>query len=421
MRLAEMDTPLPPILVDRLTMRVIDGMHRLMAASLRGRDTIDVVFFDGSEADMFLRAVQENITHGLPLSQADRRAAAERIIASHPDMSDRAVGQVAGLAAKTVATMRKRSTDNVLQLSGRVGMDGKVRPLDYAEGRKRAAEVLTQQPEASLRDVARAAGVSPATALDVRKRLERGEVPAPGKPKAAAGVVASGGGANNSSLAWHSGLQPAFRSSSTSQHPAATVEKLLRDPSLRDNEQGKGMLRLLHVNAVGAEQLPDVAAAVPPHCVSIVVQLARQYAKMWQDFARELDGRARIIDPLLSAVLPADIHSHCMVDPHFFGGGTALRPGHVVVVEQPSALGDWGAARPRSSRDWMIKRVAALPGDTLTTRSVVPHGNLFVLGDNRDASIGSPAVRFLPRRPPARHRYPIPLENRIHLVTCESS
>jgi hypothetical protein len=57
------------------------------------------------------------------------------------------------------------------------------------------------------------------------------------------------------------------------------------------------MLRLPHINAVGAEQLPDVAAAVPPHCVSIVVGLARQYAQMWQDFARELDGRARIIDP----------------------------------------------------------------------------------------------------------------------------
>jgi hypothetical protein len=72
----------------------------------------------------------------------------------------------------------------------------------------------------------------------------------------------------------------------------------MRDPSLRNNERGKGMLRLLHVNAVGAEQLPDVAATVPPHCVAIIVQLARQYAKMWQDFAGELDGRARIIDPV---------------------------------------------------------------------------------------------------------------------------
>ena len=57
------------------------------------------------------------------------------------------------------------------------------------------------------------------------------------------------------------------------------------------------MLRLLHVNAVGVVQLPDVAATVPPHRVGIVVRLARQYAKMWHDFARELDGRARIIDP----------------------------------------------------------------------------------------------------------------------------
>ena len=79
------------------------------------------------------------------------------------------------------------------------------------------------------------------------------------------------------------------------------VQKLLRDPSLRGNEQGKGMLRLLHINAVSAEQLPDAAEAVPPHCVAIIVQLARQYAKMWQDFARELDERARIIDPFAAA------------------------------------------------------------------------------------------------------------------------
>ena len=298
LRLAEMDTPLPPILVDKRTMRVIDGMHRLMAASLQGRETIDVVFFDGSDADMFLRAVQENVTHGLPLSHADRRAAAERIIASHPNMSDRAISQVAGLAAKTVATIRKRSSDNAPQSTGRVGIDGKVRPLDFMEGRRRAAELLTQQPDASLRDVARCAGISPATALDVRKRLERGEVAVPGSPQAPGGAVASGQGAKGATPVPDSGTQPAPRSSPASQMPADAVEKLLRDPSLRNNEKGKGMLRLLHVNAVGAGQLPEVAAALPPHCVSTVVQLARQYARMWHEFATELDGRARIIDPL---------------------------------------------------------------------------------------------------------------------------
>ena len=41
-RLAEAETRLPPILVDRRTMRVIDGMRRLIAASLKGQETIDV-------------------------------------------------------------------------------------------------------------------------------------------------------------------------------------------------------------------------------------------------------------------------------------------------------------------------------------------------------------------------------------------
>jgi ParB-like chromosome segregation protein Spo0J len=302
-RLAETETPLPPILVDKRTMRVIDGMHRLIAASLQGQERIDVIFFDGNEADVFLRAVQENVAHGLPLSQADRRAAAERIIASHPHMSDRAIGHSVGLAAKTVAAIRKSSSEEVPQSNTRVGRDGRARPLDSGIGRRRAAELLTDQPDASLRDVARAAGISPATVLDVRKRLERGESPIPEKPAANAARkdgLGNGTRTNAGNDGVPSAPAPALRFGSlakTAPDAAATVEKLLRDPSLRNNETGKGMLRLLHVNAVGAEQLPDVAAAVPPHCVGIVVQLARQYAKMWQDFARELDGRARIIDP----------------------------------------------------------------------------------------------------------------------------
>jgi ParB-like chromosome segregation protein Spo0J len=299
-RLAETETPLPPILVDKRTMRVIDGMHRLMAASLQGRKTINVTFFDGSETEVFLRAVQENVAHGLPLSHADRRAAAERIIASHPHMSDRAIGHSVGLAAKTVAVIRKSSSEEIPQSNARVGRDGRVRPLDSGAGRRRAADLLTQRPDASLRDVARAAGISAATVLDVRKRLERGESPVP--EKAAANAARKDAGGNGAAADTDTGgtSARAIRFSSrvvVPPDPAAAVERLFRDPSLRNNQRGQGMLRLLHVNAVGAEQLPDVAAAVPPHCVGVVVQLARQYAKMWQDFALELDGRARIIDP----------------------------------------------------------------------------------------------------------------------------
>jgi ParB-like chromosome segregation protein Spo0J len=299
-RLAETETPLPPILVQKSTMRVIDGMHRLMAASLQGRETIGVIFFDGTDADIFLRAVQENVAHGLPLSQADRRAAAERIISSHPHMSDRAIGHSVGLAAKTVAAIRKRSSGETPQSNVRVGRDGRARPLNSGERRQRAADLLAQQPEASLRDVARVTGIAPATVLDVRKRLERGEPPVPAKRPAnsrtASGAEASADG--NEAAAPAVRFDPRSASRSTvPRDPAAIVQKLLRDPSLRSSERGKGMLRLLYVNAVGAEQLQDLAASVPLHCVAIFVQLARQYAEMWQDFAMELDARARVIDP----------------------------------------------------------------------------------------------------------------------------
>ena len=313
-RLAETDVPLPPILVDRRTMRVIDGMHRLMAASLQGRETIDVEFFEGTEADVFLRAVQENIAHGLPLTQADRRAAAERIIATHPRMSDRAIGHVTGLAAKTVAAIRKRSTDDPAQSNTRVGRDGRVRRLDSSEARRRAAELLTSQPGSSLRDVARTVGISPATVLDVRKRLERGESPVPGR-LAVRGSSGSGQMANGSThvevgVPARGPQAPdvtAETRPTSPADPAATVAKLLRDPSLRNSDRGKGMLRLLHVNAVSEAELPDTVGAVPPHCVGVVVQLARHYARMWHEFAKELDGRARIIDPSTTGRLVSSI------------------------------------------------------------------------------------------------------------------
>ncbi len=283
--LAETEAPLPPILVDRRSMRVIDGMHRLLAASVKGQETIDVEFFDGNTEDAFLRAVEANVTHGLPLSQADRRAAAARIIVSHPHFSDRAIGESTGLAARTVASLRRRSTDEVPQLNARVGRDGRVRPLDRMAGRRRVAELLTGHPRASLRQVARAAGVSPATASDVRRRLERGEEPG---TSPAAGAGEAGAGPPEAGRP----IRQVVRLSAASE-----LERLSRDPSLRHNEQGRRLLRLLQHNAVEPRDWSGVAAAVPPHCTVAVMQLARQYAQMWQSFARELDDRVRVIDP----------------------------------------------------------------------------------------------------------------------------
>ena len=98
---------LPAILVNRRTMRVIDGMHRLSAARLAGAGTIRAEFIDTDERTAFLLAVRANTRRGLPLSLADREAAAERILSWYPYWSDRSIAAIAGLAATTVgATAR---------------------------------------------------------------------------------------------------------------------------------------------------------------------------------------------------------------------------------------------------------------------------------------------------------------------------
>ena len=98
--LAESEAQLPPIVVHGQSMRVIDGMHRIRAAVLRGEEKIEARIYHGTEDDAFVLAVQLNIAHGLPLSRADRTAAAVRIMRSHPRWSNRMVASaiLCGLA-----------------------------------------------------------------------------------------------------------------------------------------------------------------------------------------------------------------------------------------------------------------------------------------------------------------------------------
>ncbi|MEU5589888.1 ParB/RepB/Spo0J family partition protein [Streptomyces chrestomyceticus] len=287
LRLAAIEGALPPILVDRRTMCVIDGLHRLMAASLKGQKDIDVRFFDGSREEAFLKSVEANVEHGLPLSQADRTAAALRILKSHPTMADRAIAKSTGLGARTVAQLR-RSSDSVPQSDFRVGRDGKVRPLDGAQGRLRVAELMRDNPDASLRQVARSAGVSPATALDVRRRLERGDQPVPSQRSRSRGEAGP---------AKPEPVDPAPVPAAAAPPTAATLDKLMRDPSLRQSELGRRLLRMFRENVLGASEMNDICASVPSHCIELIVELSRRNSQIWDGFAQELNRRARIVNP----------------------------------------------------------------------------------------------------------------------------
>jgi hypothetical protein len=286
--LAESAGVLPPILVHRPSMRVIDGMHRLGAAKLRGEETVSVEFFDGDEAEAFVLAVKANITHGLPLTGYDREAAVTRLLELYPQRSDRWIAGVAGLGPGMVAAIRSRVFVEDAATAARIGRDGKVRPLNSAGARRVASQVIAERPEASLREVARLAGLSPATVRDVRDRMRRGDDPVPPRERdrgrgrhsdpVGAARVNSGAGRRN---------EP--------RDTQTLLQILNRDPALRFNESGRSLLRWLAVRVRGGQDWADLVDSIPPHCAYIVAELAMKCAEEWTTFAGRLEERLRDI------------------------------------------------------------------------------------------------------------------------------
>ncbi|MGW7413461.1 ParB/RepB/Spo0J family partition protein [Streptomyces sp. NPDC054863] len=265
-----------PVLVHRDTLRVVDGMHRLQAARLRGEELIAVRYLDGPDSEVFIHSVAANVSHGLPLTLTDRKAAAGRILTSHPDLSDRAVARITGLSPKTVGVVRRASTEEVPQSEVRVGADGRSRPLDAAQRRQSARTYLAAHPGATLSEIAASAGVSVSTACEIRQRVRR-DASAPPPPRPGAEREA-GGGSRAGGVGAPTGAQRERR-----------IETLAKDPSLRFTESGRALLRWLNNRAPDLEAGQQLMAAVPVHCSHAVADLANTYAREWQRFASALD------------------------------------------------------------------------------------------------------------------------------------
>ncbi|MFD7405025.1 ParB/RepB/Spo0J family partition protein [Streptomyces sp. NPDC059866] len=277
--LNEVEARLPPIVVHRPTWRVVDGMHRLDAARRRGDTTIDAYLLDVPERELFAISVRLNTAHGMPLSYAERVAAAGRLLRENPEMSDRYAALVAGLSARTVARIR-RSTAEDPHLNARIGMDGKVRPRGVAQGREEAGRLLTERPDASLREVARAAGISLGTAHDVKMRLLRGEDPIPSGSRP---VAAEQRPRQNA---------PRVAREALPQPTAELLKRLRRDPALRSTDSGRVVLRLLAMHDLDTSAWTSIVMNLPTHCTDVVAMLARQSALKWTQFAEQLEQEA---------------------------------------------------------------------------------------------------------------------------------
>src|ERR1700683_444823 len=283
--LAESDAILPPILVHRASMRVIDGMHRVSAARLRREETIEVRFFDGSEDAAFIAGVKANRAHGLPLSLADREAAASRILITNADYSDRWIANVAGIATGTVAAIRRRVGPDNGQPTARLGQDGRVRPVTSAYGRRAAAQAIAEHPEASLREIARIAGISPETARDVRKRQQGGMEPVASPQRGDRSGDERPAGPTSPERCRRSGPRDATRGRES------LLKNLADDPSLRFSESGRALLGWLAARATGPEGWQAHAADIPSHCAYVVADVARRCADEWKELADRLEHR----------------------------------------------------------------------------------------------------------------------------------
>lgn len=326
--LAELDGPLPPIVVHEPTMTVVDGAHRVLAARARGLIRISGIMLDVAVDEVFVLAVSLNTRHGLPLSRPDRQAAMQRILLSHSNWSDRRIAAAAGVSPKTVAAARQRSGEECPQPNKRrLGADGRAFRLETTDARRQAAAILAQEPDATVRQVARAAGISPSTVQDVRRRLEQGLDPVP-KPAPAAATrevvaqrtpVAVGAGAESARAVsdlpaaqeahrhppglpddpapehWPTEElaaveRPRRRADDPDMAPETTIENLSRDPSVRSSEGGRTLLRLFVANAQGLKRLTKIAHSVPPHQQQAISHLARWCSKAWLHLAHEIES-----------------------------------------------------------------------------------------------------------------------------------
>ncbi|MFI6777287.1 transcriptional regulator [Nocardia sp. NPDC050412] len=273
--LAQLPGPLPPIVVHRATMEVIDGVHRLVVARRRKAVSIDVVFFDGAPQEAFVLAIELNSARGLPLSLADRKAAAGRMLADFPEWSNRRLAELAGLSDKTIAALRRGSGAEYSHPTRRIGRDGTAYPMDASARRRRAREFLEADPAASTREIASAAGISPTTAKDVRRRL-RVQLGAASQYRRDGEVAPE---ASPAGLVTGSARRP------HSPDRTLMAHRLRADPSLRFTEVGRKLLRLLAIADPAPEEWQSMADSVPPHCASAVAELARCYAESWASLA----------------------------------------------------------------------------------------------------------------------------------------
>lgn len=278
-RLREVIEELPPVLVRKVGGRweLIDGSHRVAAHRMEDRTEIRAVVLAADDVEALMAATEANISHGRPLDTADRKRAAERIMALDHSLSDVLIAKRCGLSDKTVAELRPRSTSESPRLNTpepkRTGSDGKARPTptQAQANRDRAADLADAEPDIPVRKLAEQAGVSVGTAADVKKRGHLRDVSATPEQKAEPSV----------------GDMVTVLPDSWARHPAAK----------RSNE-GRDFCNWMQARSLRSVKSDDEAAVAaanaercPADLLDAAIAQAHINAAAWTRFAEVAAGR----------------------------------------------------------------------------------------------------------------------------------
>jgi hypothetical protein len=297
---------LPSILVQKTGTRIIDGMHRIEVAKRRGEWSIKARIVDCSDEEALILAVKSNTLHGLPLSRADRISGAKRILAVHPDWSNRAVAVITGLSTRAIASLRNSTTGPQLHFK-RLGQDGKRHPVVPGEGRLRAAEYIAVHPEASVREVAHETDVSVGTAQRVRQGLRSGTLRVPDGAAFPAGEAEGATDIADSESAADQVLVtcpiPATRGPGSAGRRAdprllvwpVIAPKLTRDPALRYSDGGRAFLRWMASHSTQADEWREFVEAIPAHWLDDVRGIALGMSEEWRQFAEWINCRQQAV------------------------------------------------------------------------------------------------------------------------------
>jgi hypothetical protein len=145
---------------------------------------------------------------------------------------------------------------------------------------------MLENPGLSLRQVAKAAAISPETVRDVRKRLDSGADLVPVRPGGHAGTSRPSPAVPSAVVRSMSLVRTVGRGPEPVIDRTAIVDRLKSDPALRYTETGRNLLRLLSLHAHWTEEWDAIVGNLPPHCGGVLADLATQFADLWADLAR---------------------------------------------------------------------------------------------------------------------------------------